>query len=174
MPCGALTSLAGNVDPHHETAVADLILVQHRVRTSVEELVRRERPDIVGLSVMTFQRRTARRIIHLVKSLKPGIPIVVGAYDPTLAPEAYTDVSSGVDFIVRGEGEITFRELLRAIELESGYGHVAGLSYRDGDGFSPESRSPGESAGLRKHPTAETSRASPSQIHDTGPPGRHY
>ena len=32
MPNGALTSLAGNVDPHHRTAVADLILVQRRVR----------------------------------------------------------------------------------------------------------------------------------------------
>ena len=28
MPNGALTSLAGNVDPHHRVAVADLILVQ--------------------------------------------------------------------------------------------------------------------------------------------------
>jgi hypothetical protein len=28
MPNGALTSLAGNVDPHHKVAVADLILVQ--------------------------------------------------------------------------------------------------------------------------------------------------
>ncbi len=29
MPNGALTSLAGNVDPHHRVAVADLILAQH-------------------------------------------------------------------------------------------------------------------------------------------------
>ena len=28
MPNGALTSLAGNVDPHHRVAVADLILAQ--------------------------------------------------------------------------------------------------------------------------------------------------
>ena len=32
MPNGALTSLAGNIDPHHRVAVADLILVQRRVR----------------------------------------------------------------------------------------------------------------------------------------------
>ena len=31
MPNGALTSIAGNVDPHHRVAVADLILVQGRV-----------------------------------------------------------------------------------------------------------------------------------------------
>ena len=31
MPNGALASLAGNVDPHHRVAIADLILVQGRV-----------------------------------------------------------------------------------------------------------------------------------------------
>ena len=134
MPCAALTSLAGNIDPHHEVAVADLILVQARVRATVEDLVRRLQPDVVGLSVMTFQRRTAVRIIHLLKSMKPDVRIVVGGYDPSLAPDTYTSVP-GVDFIVRGEGDITFRELLRSIEAQSGYGHVTGLSYRDGDGF---------------------------------------
>ncbi len=32
MPNGALASLAGNVDPHHRVAVADLVLVQSSVR----------------------------------------------------------------------------------------------------------------------------------------------
>ena len=35
MPNGALTSLAGNVDPHHRVAAADLLLVQDRVRETV-------------------------------------------------------------------------------------------------------------------------------------------
>jgi radical SAM superfamily enzyme YgiQ (UPF0313 family) len=59
--------------------------------------------------------------------------IVVGGYDPSMAPEAYTD--GDVDFIVRGEGEITFRELVRAIESESSYGALQGLSYRAADHF---------------------------------------
>jgi anaerobic magnesium-protoporphyrin IX monomethyl ester cyclase len=134
MPNGALTSLAGNVDAHHKTAVADLILVQRRVRETIQQLVRELEPDVVGLSVMTFQRRTAMRIIELVCALRPGIGVVVGGYDPTLAPEAYTGNSS-VDFIVRGEGEITFNELLRAIEAGGDYAHIPGLSYRSGDGF---------------------------------------
>ena len=136
MPNGALTSLAGNVDSHHKVAVADLILVQQQVRETVERLVRETTPDIVGLSVMTFQRKTAKKVIDLVRSLKPDVRVVVGGYDPSLAAESYTDNDSGVvDFIVRGEGEITFRDLLRAIENESGYDHIAGLSYRSGDRF---------------------------------------
>ena len=104
MPNGGLTSLAGNVDPHHKVVVADLILVQQAVRQTVERLVREHDPDIVGLSIMTFQRKTAFRVIDLVRSLKPSVKVVVGGYDPSLASDAYQKEGSGVDFIVRGEG----------------------------------------------------------------------
>src|SRR5580700_5044711 len=107
MPNGGLTSISGSVDAHHRVAVADLILVQRQVRETVTRLVRDLDPQVVGLSIMTFQRRTAGRIIDLVRALRPGVKIVVGGYDPSLAPEAYEGM--GVDYLVRSEGEITFR-----------------------------------------------------------------
>lgn len=131
MPNGALTSLAGNVDSKHRVAVADLILSYRRVRETITSLVREFDPEVVGLSVMTFQRRTAGRIIELVRALKPRIKIAVGGYDPSLAREAYEGM--GVDYIVRGEGEVTFRELVRALEEGAGFERIPGLSYRDGD-----------------------------------------
>jgi radical SAM superfamily enzyme YgiQ (UPF0313 family) len=131
MPNGALTSLAGNVDDHHQVAVADLILSHRRVRETIHKLFREFNPDLVGLSVMTFQRRTAHRIVDLARTLKPGVKIVVGGYDPSLAPEAYEGM--GVDYIVRGEGEVTFRELVRALEKGRGFEPICGLSHRAGD-----------------------------------------
>src|SRR5271156_321834 len=133
MPNGALTSLAGNVDPHHRVAVADLILVQRSVRETVTTLVRELNREVVGLSIMTFQRRTAGRIIDLVRELRPGVKIVVGGYDPSLAPEAYAEM--GVDYLVRSEGEVTFRELLRAVEQGSGVERICGLSWRNGESW---------------------------------------
>jgi len=133
MPNGGLTSLAGNLDPHHKVAVADLILVQGRVRETVTRLVQELQPEIVGLSIMTFQRRTAGRIIELVRALKPDVKIVVGGYDPSLAPDAYEPW--GVDYLVRGEGEVTFCELLRAIEQHGEVKAIQGLSVRGGNGW---------------------------------------
>ena len=130
MPNGALTSLAGNVDPHHRVAVADLILAQKNVRQTVENLVREWDPQIVGLSVMTFQRKTAIKIIALIRSLKPDVKVAVGGYDPSLASEPYMTEEAGVDFIIRGEGELTFRELVRALEGGSSFDNLSGLSYR--------------------------------------------
>src|SRR5262249_37112893 len=135
MPNGGLTSLAGNVDSHHQVAVADLILAQRSVRATVEQLVSQWQPDVLGLSVMTFQRRTALRIIQLVRTLRPGVKVVVGGYDPSLASESYMAPDTGVDFIVRGEGEVTFRELVRALEDGRRFNSVAGLLYREGNGW---------------------------------------
>ena len=134
MPNGALTSLAGNLDPHHRVGVADLILAQRRVAETVRRLVQEWTPDVVGLSVMTFQRRTALKVVSLVRTLRPAARIVVGGYDPSLAPEAY-EGDSGVDFVVRGEGERTFAELLRALEVGGDVSGIPGLSYREGGAF---------------------------------------
>src|SRR5262245_28242547 len=116
MPNGALASIAGNVDAHHQVAIADLVLVQSAVGRTVERLMREVDPDLIGLSVMTFQRRTALGLVRLIRDMKPGVRVVAGGYDPSLAPEAYEPPSAGIDFLVRGEGDLTFRDLLRALE----------------------------------------------------------
>ncbi len=150
MPNGALASLAGNVDAHHRVAIADLILVQSSVRATVERLVREIEPDVVGLSVMTFQRTTALALAEFIRTLRPSVRIVAGGYDPSLASQAY-ESSPAIDFIVRGEGEQTLRELLRALERsaletsaiersaslsgERNLSSIRGLSYRTAAGF---------------------------------------
>ena len=135
MPNGALVSLAGNVDSHHRVAVADLVVAQRRVRATVEHLMRELDPDIVGLSIMTFQRGTARKLVRLIRQLKPSVRIVVGGYDPSLATAEYEQPSWNVDVIVRGEGDITFRELVRAFEKGCDPRGIPGLSVRTERGF---------------------------------------
>jgi anaerobic magnesium-protoporphyrin IX monomethyl ester cyclase len=136
MPNGALASLAGNVDRHHRVAIADLVLAQSTVTQTIERLMQELQPDVVGLSIMTFQRGTAFKIARLVKALRPTTRVVAGGYDPSLAPEAYeTCAQAGViDFIIRGEGEQPLCELLRALERGAGVQSINGLSYRTPEG----------------------------------------
>ncbi len=130
MPNGGLSSIAGNLDGAHRVSIADLVLVQGRVRETVERLVRETAPDVVGLSVMTFQRRTAKRIVGLVRALRPEARVVVGGYDPSLAPDAWCDGTA--DFVVRGEGDLTFRELVRSLDEGRDPDGIAGLTWRCG------------------------------------------
>ena len=137
MPNGALASVAGNVGRHHRVAVADLILVQRAVQRTVERLMRDLDPEVVGLSVMTFQRRTALELVRLIREIKPDVRVVVGGYDPSLAPDEYERPDAGVDFLVRGEGDLTFRDLLSALERGGGGAAdaIPGLSIHDGRRF---------------------------------------
>src|SRR5262252_1178550 len=133
MPNGGLASLAGNVDAHHRVAIADLI-VAPRVGPVLERLLSDERPAVVGLSVMTFQRTTALNIARFIRTRIPDVRIVAGGYDPSLAPQAY-EASPDIDFIVRGEGELTFSDLLRELEGSGRFQDIAGLSFRTTRGF---------------------------------------
>jgi len=114
MPNGALASLAGNVDPHHNVSIADLVLAQANVTATLERLLRDLEPDLVGMSVMTFQRATALRIARLVRERRPAARIAVGGYDPSLASGVYA-ACPDIDFIVRGEGERALCQLLRVL-----------------------------------------------------------
>ncbi len=134
MPNGALASLAGNLDPHHRVSVADLVLVQDAVRSTVERLLADLRPDLVGLSVMTFQRATAFKIAALVRARRPAARVVVGGYNPSLAPAAYAGCRD-VDFIVRGEGEQTLSDLVRALGADLDPAGIPGLGCRTPAGF---------------------------------------
>jgi anaerobic magnesium-protoporphyrin IX monomethyl ester cyclase len=158
MPNGGLASIAGNVDRHHRVSVADLILAQRHVRPVVERLMQAKDPDVVGLSVMTFQRRTALELVRLIRTIKPGIRIVAGGYDPSLAPEAYERPGAGVDFLVRGEGDLTFRDLLRALESGHPADRIPGLSIHNGDRFSHNP--PRQVSGLEDGSIALPDRAS--------------
>ena len=83
---------------------------------------------------MTFQRRTALRLIGHIRQRLPHVRVVVGGYDPSLAPEAYAAPGTGVDVIVRGEGDLTFRELVRSLERGASLASIPGLSWRTAAG----------------------------------------
>ena len=85
---------------------------------------------------MTFQRATARRIIALIRSIAPTIRIVVGGYDPSLAP-GRLDASGdrrGLHRARRGRADVP-RSRPRARAARCRCPTVPGLWYRDGSTF---------------------------------------
>jgi radical SAM superfamily enzyme YgiQ (UPF0313 family) len=103
------------------------------IRNAIEEY----KPDVVGLSAMTFQFDTARRIAGFIREEFRDVKIAVGGYHATLMYEeiANSREAAPFDYIVRGEGESTFRELLDAIEGKSTWEAVSGLSYQHNGTF---------------------------------------
>jgi len=93
--------------------------------------IREAVPDVVGLTVMTFTLIDVMKTVALVKSIDKGIRIVLGGPHVHLFPEETISLE-GVDYLVLGEGERTFRELVDRINAPEGLRAVRGLVFREG------------------------------------------
>jgi anaerobic magnesium-protoporphyrin IX monomethyl ester cyclase len=130
-----LASLAGNLKEDAEVVVADLILKRGEVPAAVREALDKVRPDLVGLSCMTWQYYTATRIAELVRRWNPDVPIALGGYHAsTLYEEIARDDGRLFDLIFRGESEKTLQEAVRTLDRgERHLNSILGLSWKDGD-----------------------------------------
>jgi len=103
----------------------------HPVWAEVNSVVASEVPDVVGISVKTVKLKAAQMIARTCKSVDKDIIVVAGGPHCTaLAHQVLAD--SNIDYVVRGEGEFTFLELLRALKDGRSLQKVNGLSYKEG------------------------------------------
>ncbi len=89
--------------------------------------------DVLGVGEETVSAHEALRAAGLVKELHPRCLAVAGGVYFAYAVEE-TLRTGLVDVIVRGEGEVTFRELLARAGDRSTWGEIAGLAFLDADG----------------------------------------
>jgi len=86
------------------------------------------KPDLVGLTVpVTSAIDSVMEVGKIVK--QQGATLVLGGWHPTL--DVVDTLDKGADIVVRGEGELTFREL---IQKGAPVG-VAGLSYKENGSY---------------------------------------
>ena len=86
------------------------------------------RPDLVGISTMTGSYSNALRFAERAK--KAGAYVVMGGYHPTALAEEVLS-SPWVDAVIRGEGELTLRDLI----LKGASREVSGLSFKENRSF---------------------------------------
>jgi anaerobic magnesium-protoporphyrin IX monomethyl ester cyclase len=87
----------------------------------------------LGISLVTgpMIRETAE-IAKAVKAWNPDFPIVLGGWHPSLLPKQTLEASF-IDYVVRGQGEDTFLELVQHLENQSPVDLVPGIGFkRDG------------------------------------------
>jgi anaerobic magnesium-protoporphyrin IX monomethyl ester cyclase len=88
------------------------------------------RPDVVGTTAITATEPDARVICETAKRWNPSVKTVVGNVHATYCWEQILRDDPNVDFVVRGEGEETIAELVRAVAAGEGYDRIAGLAWR--------------------------------------------
>ncbi len=137
VPNLGLCSIAGNMDGC-DVKVVDLVFHNRHITRFLTQLMEEFRPEIVGLSAMSFQYASACRVSRICRVVDPGVKVALGGYHASLL---YQNIASGTeaelfDFLIRGEGEVTFAGLVHKIISGKGdFSKVPGLSFRINNKF---------------------------------------
>jgi anaerobic magnesium-protoporphyrin IX monomethyl ester cyclase len=97
-----------------------------QIRAHLEE----RKPDVVGISCMTFLLIDALKVARLAKETNPDIHVVVGGAHPTIYPKEMA-AQPEIDSVVIGEGEITFSLILQALAEGKGLEGIRGVGYKN-------------------------------------------
>jgi anaerobic magnesium-protoporphyrin IX monomethyl ester cyclase len=115
-----------------EVAVFDAVVHPYSP-SALEELLHDFRPDVAGTTAVTMTVDHALQIIRDLKRLDPGLLTVIGGPHVTFCRDDTFRRCPELDIIVRGEGEHTLVDLVRAIETGRPLEEVPGLAFRKGD-----------------------------------------
>ncbi len=96
----------------------------------LEKRVEESNPDLVGIQTMTFTLLDVLKTARLVKKLDKDMPIVLGGSHVHIYPEETINLPE-VDYLVLGEGEITFAEFLNNFGDMRKLKEVKGLVFQD-------------------------------------------
>jgi anaerobic magnesium-protoporphyrin IX monomethyl ester cyclase len=82
----------------------------------IEEILRQKKPDVIGFSILHANRWGGIEIAQIAKQLNPEVKIVFGGIGASLLWEHLLRHFTAIDFVVIGEGEYTFLNLIKWIE----------------------------------------------------------
>jgi anaerobic magnesium-protoporphyrin IX monomethyl ester cyclase len=119
-----------------EVHIYDAMSLFH-THADIEREIAAFQPDIVGVTAITAMEPDAREVCRTVKRLDPQTLTVLGNVHPTFMWKELLRDEPAVDLVVRGEGEETIADLVRAVAAKAGFERIPGLCWRkDGQPFS--------------------------------------
>lgn len=119
-------------NPKHPVTVIDA-QVEELSYPQLETRMKKESFDVVGVTAMTFTILDVIETIRIAKKVNPKCSVVLGGSHINLYPEE-TIALEGVDFLVLGEGEIIFSDLLDNIHDREKLKEIKGLVFKMPDG----------------------------------------
>lgn len=142
-------------------SVADMVTDRITI-DGLRQLLRRKRPDVVGVAVTTVAFCRAREVARAVKEELPGTLVVLGGVHVTV-DWRQTIQEGAVDVAVIGEGEETMVELVKAHRSGQPFDGIQGIAFRRG----------GEVVTTPRRPFVRDLDTLPMPaVHPFSPPGR--
>jgi anaerobic magnesium-protoporphyrin IX monomethyl ester cyclase len=95
------------------------------------ERVVKEKPDVFGLNCSTHTFMEAIEMLRRMREALPGTKLILGGYHATFASSRIINDYPFIDYILKGEGERSFPQLLKCIEDGESPSGVSGICYQD-------------------------------------------
>ena len=127
-PFGLMSLAAYLIREGFDVRIEDYIVEPYsaeRVRQVLSEF----RPHIAGSTAVTMNVKKALAILEDFRAVNPELVTLIGGPHATFDAEGMLS-HSHIDYVIRGEGEITTAELLTAIESGRSAESIKGISYR--------------------------------------------
>ncbi len=102
---------------------------EHPAWAELRQVLRQEKPDLVGVTLLSVEVPSARHVTRIVKEELPDSIVVWGGVHPTFMPESCLE-NPEVDAVSVGEGEFTFLDLCRALTEGRDWHQVDGLVFK--------------------------------------------
>ena len=120
----ALELVAASVPEHHEVRILDM-----RLEPGLDAVLADYQPQVLGVTGFTADVPQAQEVCRRTAALLPSCRVVVGGHHASLRPEDFN--MPQVHFIVVGEGEFTFPDLVKALEDGTDTRKVDGIFYNE-------------------------------------------
>ncbi|MCL4557495.1 MAG: B12-binding domain-containing radical SAM protein [Deltaproteobacteria bacterium] len=130
LPLG-LVYIAGSLrQAGYDVEIYDAMSLFHTHEDIIRKIIT-DRPDVVATTAITASLPDAVEVLSHAKMIDEHIITVIGNVHPTFMFNELLNDHSSIDYVVRGEGEVTFVELLDAINACGNMGHVKGIAFKE-------------------------------------------
>lgn len=132
-PDGLLTLAALPNKEGYPVKILDLRL-EKDWKAALMDCLKRQ-PLLVATTCMTgIQIKYALEVSEFVKEYNKNIPVIWGGVHPTFMPRQTLE-NKNIDIVVIDEGDITFLELIKALDQKRSLKDILGIAYKDGAGI---------------------------------------
>ncbi len=126
--CLALRCLKSFAEPDFPVEIVEYT-IKDPTMNIVSDLFEKA-PDVIGFSCYIWNIEETVKVIEMLKKVLPKTKIVLGGPEVSYDSKDWLERLKAVDFIVIGEGEETFKQLLSEISTTKKYHLVFGIAYR--------------------------------------------
>jgi anaerobic magnesium-protoporphyrin IX monomethyl ester cyclase len=124
--------LAGAVrEAGFEPVIYDAMTKRHGYK-EIKKEIKKVKPDYVASTAITSTLPDSLEVLKLSKEINADVVTIIGGVHPNFMFEEVLE-NDCVDYVVRGEGEETLKELLLCLDTSESPDSVKGISYKRGE-----------------------------------------